>query len=73
MPPSSEAIPEFPITVTFEDRSVEKYDSITDIACNLEEYSSVKDLDCEVVDALGRTVILVVEQLDVKVFGLKGR
>ena len=58
--------PEFPLTVTFEDGSVERYSSTHDLECNLEEFNSEKDTLCRVHDARGRPVVLVLELLKVR-------
>jgi len=60
--------PKFPISVTFEDRSVERYESIHDLECNLEEFDSNKDTQCSVTDAEGRSVVLVIRLLKVVEF-----
>ena len=58
--------PQFPVTVTFEDGSIERYESIRDLECNLEEFDSSKDTCCQVNDANGRRVILVLHLLKVR-------
>ena len=62
----SNSEPEFPLTVTFEDGSTERYTSTRDLECNLEEFDSEKDVLCRVHDAKGRPVILTVKLLKVR-------
>jgi hypothetical protein len=56
----------FPISVTFEDGSVELYESIEDLALNLEHFDSSRDIDCRVQDNLGQPVHLILKLLDVQ-------
>jgi len=59
-------LPEFPLTVHFEDGSMEQYESIRDLECNLEGFDSNCDTECQVLDAKGRPVVLVLKLLRVK-------
>lgn len=63
--------PEFPLTVTFEDGSTERYTSVRDLECNLEEFNSEKDVLCRAHDARGRPVALVLELLKVRKLQLR--
>lgn len=56
----------FPLSVTFEDGEVEQYESIEDLACNLEDFDTDIDVQCRVVDGHGRPVRLKLKLLDVK-------
>jgi hypothetical protein len=56
----------FPLSVTFEDGSVEKYESVEDLAQNLEDFDSDIDVGCRVDDNLGRAVHLKLKLLEVQ-------
>jgi hypothetical protein len=56
----------FPVSVTFEDSSVELYESIEDLAHNLEDFDSDLDVGCRVEDSLGRPVHLKLKLLEVR-------
>ena len=62
----------FPISVTFEDGEVERYESVEDLELNLEDFDSDVDVECRVVDGLGRPVRLKLELLEVKELSLVG-
>jgi len=55
----------FPLSVTFEDGSVEQYESVEDLAANLEDFDSDIDVGCRVDDNLGRPVHLKLRLLEV--------
>ncbi|HKO96614.1 MAG TPA: hypothetical protein VJU86_06470 [Pyrinomonadaceae bacterium] len=42
----------FPVSVTFEDGSVEQYENVEDLELNLEDFDSSSDIDCRVQDKL---------------------
>jgi hypothetical protein len=56
----------FPVSVTFEDGSLEQYESIEDLAANLEDFDSDIDVGCRVEDNLGRLVHLKLKLLEVR-------
>jgi hypothetical protein len=56
----------FPLSVTFEDGSVEQYESVEDLEQNLEDFDSDIDVACRVGDHLGRPVYLRLKLLEVK-------
>jgi hypothetical protein len=56
----------FPLSVTFEDDSVEQYESVEDLEQNLEDFDSDIDVGCRVKDNLGRPVHLKVKLLEVQ-------
>ncbi len=58
--------PKWPLTVTFEDGSKEQYKNEEDLECNLEFFNSNQDKDCEVTDALGKQVHLILSGLEIK-------
>jgi len=51
--------PKWPLVVTFEDGTQEKYENEKDLGCNLEFYNSDKDIECSVTDATGKEVYLI--------------
>jgi hypothetical protein len=61
---------EFPLTVTFEDGSIEQYDSIESLEQDLEDFDSDVDVECSVADKLGRPVHLKLKSLEVKELSL---
>ncbi len=61
---------EFPLTVTFEDGSVEQYDSIENLEQDLEDFDSDLDVECSVTDKLGRPIHLKLKMLEVKELSL---
>lgn len=63
----------FPVSVTFEDGEVERYESVEDLEHNLEDFDSDVDVECHVVDGLGRPVRLKLKLLEVKQLTLGGR
>ena len=60
----------FPLTVTFEDGSVEQFDSIESLEQDLEDFDSDLDVECSVTDKLGRPVRLKLKMLEVKELSL---
>jgi hypothetical protein len=56
----------FPVSVTFEDGSVEQYESIEDLELNLEDFDSGSNIECRVEDNLGRLVHLRLKLLEVQ-------
>lgn len=48
----------FPLSVTYEDGSVEQYESVEDLVANLEDFDSDIDVGCHVEDNLGCPVHL---------------
>jgi len=56
----------FPLSITFEDGSVEQYDSVEDLELNLEDFDSDIDLNCHIEDNLGRPVHLKLKLLEVQ-------
>jgi hypothetical protein len=56
----------FPLSVTFEDGSVERYESVEDLECNLEDFDSDIDIGCRVEDNFGRPVHLKLKLLEVQ-------
>lgn len=56
----------FPITITFEDGSIEQYKSVEDLQFNLEYFNSDRAPECRVVDAQGRRVHMKLEALELK-------
>ena len=63
-------LPEFPISVRFENGEVESYDSIEDLIHNLEDFDSDVSTDCEARDARDRRVRLKLELLELKELSL---
>ena len=63
----------FPVSVTFEDGSVEVYESIEDLELNLEDFDSSSAIDCRVEDNLGRLVHLRLKLLKVQELRLIAR
>jgi hypothetical protein len=61
---SSDAL--FPISVTFEDGSTERYANVDELECNLEDFDSEQSPDCLVVDAQGRRLVLKLKMLELK-------
>jgi|GEM_PF-1986462 len=61
------SIPQFPIKVIFEDQSAELFDSKQDIEQNLEDFNSDTDVNCQVFDANGVKVRLIVALLQLVV------
>ncbi|HEX8179357.1 MAG TPA: hypothetical protein VF525_07420 [Pyrinomonadaceae bacterium] len=57
---------EFPLTVLFEDGSVEQFDSIERLEQDLEDFDSDLDVACSVTDKFGRPVRLKLKMLEVK-------
>ncbi|MDT7540105.1 MAG: hypothetical protein QOE33_9 [Acidobacteriota bacterium] len=57
---------EFPLTVTFEDGSTERYESVESLEQDLEDFDSDVDVQCRVADGRGRAVRLKVKMLEVK-------
>ena len=51
--------PKWPLVVTFEDGTQERYEDEKDLGCNLEFYNSDKDIECNVTDATGKEVYLI--------------
>ena len=62
----------FPISVTFENGEVERYESVEDLELNLEDFDSDVDVECRIVDSLGRPVRLKLKLLEVKELSLIG-
>jgi len=68
--------PIFPISVSFEDGSVESFDDILDLETNLEMFDSDLSPKCIATDALGRRIrlrinnVLVLEELSLISDGL---
>ena len=62
----------FPVSVTFENGEVERYESVEDLELNLEDFDSDVDVECRVVDSLGRPVRLKLKLLEVKELSLVG-
>ena len=62
----------FPVSVTFENGEVERYESVKDLEFNLEDFDSDVDVECRVVDGLGRPVRLKLKLLEVKEMFLVG-
>jgi hypothetical protein len=60
----------FPLTVTFEDGSVEEYDSIENLEQDLEDFDSDLDVECSITDKLGRPIRLKLKMLEVKELSL---
>jgi hypothetical protein len=56
----------FPISVTFEDGTVETYDDVEEIEFDLEHFDSELSPECHVADHQGRKVVLRVELLELK-------
>jgi hypothetical protein len=56
----------FPISVSFEDGTLEHYDDARDIELNLEHFDSESSPGCHVADHQGRKVVLRVELLELK-------
>ena len=56
----------FPLSVRFEDGSIEEYESIEHLELNLEDFDSDIDVACRVYDNLGRPVHLKLKLLEVK-------
>ena len=63
-------IPEFPITITFEDGERVSYQDVEDIELNLEDFDSELAPECTVEDSSGREVILIVRLLRLKTLEL---
>ncbi len=61
---------EFPLTVRFEDGSVEQFDNIESLEQDLEDFDSDRDVECSVTDKLGRPVRLKLKTLEVKELSL---
>lgn len=61
---------EFPLTVTFENGEVVRYESIEDLECNLEDFDSDLEVECCVKDNLGRPVRLKLKLLKVQELSL---
>ncbi len=67
----SQSKPLFPISVKFEDGSIEVFDDVESLETGLEMYDTDLAQDCEVRDALGRVVDLLIDQrLELKRFEL---
>ena len=62
----------FPVSVTFENGEVERYESGEDLELNLEDFDSDVDVECSVVDRLGRPIRLKLKLLAVKELSLIG-
>ena len=62
----------FPVSVTFENGEVERYESVEDLEHNLEDFDSDVDVECRVMDNLGRPVRLKLKLLEVKELTLVG-
>jgi hypothetical protein len=63
--------PMFPISVKFEDGTIETYDDVEDLETNLEVFDSELATDCEVRDYLGRhTRLQIGENLVLKELSL---
>ncbi len=58
--------PKWPLFVTFEDGTIEKYKDEEDIECNLEFFNSNQDTDCKVTDSDGKEVFLVLQNLRIE-------
>lgn len=56
----------FPVSVTFEDGEVERYEDVEHLVCNLEDFDSDVDVECRVTDKLGRTLRLKLKLLELK-------
>jgi hypothetical protein len=63
----------FPLSVVFEDGSIEQYQSVEDLEQNLEFFDSSKDKGCKVFDSLNRPVFLMLEFLSVKRLQLRDK
>jgi hypothetical protein len=61
----------FPISVRFEGGEVEQYESVEDLVMELEDFDSDTDTDCDVWDAEGRPVRLVLKTLTLKELSLR--
>jgi hypothetical protein len=62
----------YPITIRFEDGSVEQYDDVEALETDLEDFDSDVDTNCEARDKLGRPVRLKVIMLELKELSLLG-
>jgi hypothetical protein len=62
----------FPVSVTFENGEVERYENVEELELNLEDFDSDVDVECRVVDSLGRPVRLKLKLLEVKELTLVG-
>jgi hypothetical protein len=60
----------YPITVRFEDGSIERYDDVEMLETDLEDFDSDVDTGCEARDKLGRVVRLKVDMLELKELSL---
>ena len=61
---------EFPLTVTFEDGSIEQFDSIESLEQDLEDFDSDLDVACHVTDVHGRPVRLKLKMLELQELSL---
>ena len=61
----------FPISVRFEDGEVEQYASADDLIEELEDFDSDVNTDCDVWDAEGRPVRLVLKTLTLKELSIR--
>jgi len=64
--------PVFPLRITYETGEHEDFANEVDLAQDLEHFDSERALGCEVTDALGKPVRLVVDLLEVKRLEVKG-
>lgn len=46
----------FPLTMTWEDGSKQKFQSRAELECDLEDFDSAREPSCKLVDAYGRDV-----------------
>lgn len=60
----------FPVRVSFQDGTIEEYESIADLELNLENFDSEASLGCSVSDCLGRAVVLKIDLLELQVLRL---
>ena len=60
----------YPISIRFEDGSVEQYDGVESLETDLEDFDSDVDTNCEARDKLGRLVRLRVDMLELKELSL---